>query len=167
MAQLDGPADEGFTPPDPEALLVAQRKAEILAEAAQVPVEPVRPNPDALLEQRRIEVKEAAAKEAENPTLTDAEEEEVVDLIHAGRKEKQFELFGRTILLRTLTIEEELKVSEITKQYMGTDGYPRAYRTAVVAAAIRLIDGELLFNPVSEPEFDRMIVKKFEKLLDW
>lgn len=140
MATMDGPPDDGLIPPDP----------------------------DALLEQRRIEVKEAAVKAAtEEPVLTDEEEDEVVDLVNAGKKEKFFEIFGRRIQLRTLTIEEELKLSEITKQYMGTDAYPRAYRTAVVAAAIRTIDGKLLFNPISEAEFDQIIVKKFEKLLDW
>lgn len=140
MATMEGPPDDGLLPPDP----------------------------DALLEQRRVEIKEAAEKAAtEEPVLTEVEEDEVVDLIYAGRKEKFFEIFGRKIHLRTLTIEEELRLSDITKQYMGTDAYPRAYRTAVVAAAIRTIDGKLLFNPISESEFDQIIVKKFEKLLDW
>lgn len=165
MASLDGPADDGLAPPDPEALLVAQRKAEIMAVAAQT--EPTPPDADALLQQRKLEVKEAARAAAENPELTDQEEDEAVDLIHAGRKEKFVDIFGRRIQLRTLTIEEELKVSEITKQYIGSDGYPRAYRTAVVAAAIRTIDGQLLFNPISESEFDELIRKKFEKLLDY
>lgn len=140
IATLDGPSDDGLLPPDP----------------------------DALLEQRRIEVKEATAKAAADPPpLTTEEEDEVLDLINAGRKERHIELFGRRIHLRTLTIEEELKVSEITKPYIGSDGYPRAYRTAVVAAAIRTIDGELLFNPISTEEFDRIIFEKFKKLLDY
>jgi hypothetical protein len=167
MAQLDGPADEGLAPPDPDALLIAQRKAEILAEAGVVTPQPTAPDPDALLEKRRAEVKEAAAKAEKEPVLTQDEEDETVDLINAGKKDVVFELFGRTIHLRTLTIEEELKVSEITKQYLQTDGYPRAYRTAIVAAAIRTIDGELLFNPISETDFDQMIAKKFQKLLDY
>jgi hypothetical protein len=139
MSTLDGPSDDGLIPPDQ----------------------------DALLEQRKIEVKEAAVKAEEDPELTVEEEDETVDLINAGRKEVHFTLFGRLIHLRTLTIEEELKVSEITKPFMQTDGYPRAYRTAVVAAAIRTIDGELLFNPISESEFDRIIFKKFEVLLGY
>lgn len=140
MASLDGPSDDGLIPPDQ----------------------------DALLEQRKVEVKEAAAKAAdEEPVLTPEEEDEVVDLVNAGRKERWPVLFGRKIHLRTLTIDEELKVSEITKPFIGSDGYPRAYRTAVVAAAIRTIDGELLFNPLSESEFDRIIAEKFKKLLDY
>ena len=140
MATLDGPSDDGLLPPDE----------------------------DALLEQRRIEIKEAAAKaDEEEPVLTDEEEDEVVDLINAGRKEKFVTVFNRRIQLRTLTIREELKVSDITKLYLGTDGYPRAYRVAVVAAAIRTIDGKLLFNPMSEAEFDDIIAKKYEILLDY
>lgn len=140
MATMEGPSDDGLLPPDQ----------------------------DALLEQRKVEAKEAAVKAAtEEPVLTDEEEDEVVDLINAGRKERFVEVFTRRIHLRTLTIEEELKVSEITKPYIGSDGYPRAYRTAVVAAAIRTIDGELLFSPISEAEFDQIIFKKFEKLLNY
>lgn len=165
MASLDGPPDDGLIPPDPDALLIAQRKAEIAG--AQTGVLTV-PNEDDLLEQRRAEINEAAGKAQEKlPELPPEEEDEVVDLIHAGRKETTFELFGRTIHLRTLTIEEELKVSEITKPYLGSDGYPRAYRTAVVAAAIRTIDGQLLFNPISTEEFSQLILKKYEKLLGY
>lgn len=137
---MDGPSDDGLLPPDQ----------------------------DMLLEQRRIEVKAEAEKaQAEPPTLTDDEESETVDLLYAGRKECWPVIFGRRLHLRTLTIKEELSLAEITKPYIGTDAYPRAYRTAVVAAALRTIDGELLFNPVSASEFDSLIVKKFEKLSDW
>lgn len=140
MASLDGPSDDGLIPPDP----------------------------DALLEQRRIEIKEAAEKAAtEEPNLTEEEEDEVVDLANAGRKDKFFEVFNRKIHLRTLTIGEELQVSDITKPYIGTDGYARCYRTAVVAAAIRTVDGKLLFNPIADSEFDQIIRKKFEILLDY
>lgn len=140
MASLDGPSDDGLTPPDK----------------------------DALLEIRKVEVKAAAEKAAtEEPVLTDEEEDELVDLINAGRKESFPVVFNRKIHLRTLTIEEELKVSEITSKYVGTDGWGRAYRTAIVAAAIRTIDGELLFNPISDTEFDQLIVLKFKKLLDY
>jgi hypothetical protein len=152
MASMEGPPDDGLLPPDPEALLTAQDPAD----------------PDALLEKRRVEIKEASAKaDEEVPVLTAEEEEEAVDLINAGRKESFPVIFGRKIHLRTLTIEEELKVSEITKQYIGSDGYPRAYRTAVVAAAIRTIDGKLLFNPIADFEFEQVIAKKFEKLLTY
>lgn len=137
---LDAPPDDGLLPPDP----------------------------DELLEQRRVEVKEAAAKAVEEePVLTPEEEDDTVELIYAGRKERYFTLFQRRIHLRTLTIAEELKVSEITKAFMGSDGYPRAYRTAVVAAAIRSIDGKLLFNPITEGEFDQIIAKKFELLIEY
>ena len=141
MATMEGPPDDGLVLPDQ----------------------------DALLEQRRIEVKEAAVKAEEEgaESLTEEEEDEAIDLISAGRKESWPVIFGRKVHLRTLTIAEELKVSEITKQYLNTDGYLRAYRTAVVAAAIRTIDDKLLFNPISETEFDRLIALKFNKLLDY
>lgn len=164
MASLDGPSGDGLIPPDSDAL-IARKKAEILSEIAQSI--PAPPDPNALLEKRRQEIREAAKAAEKDPVLTTEEEDEAVDLINAGRKEKFVELFGRMIHLCTLTIEEELKVSEITKPYIGSDGYPRAYRTAVVAAAIRTIDGQLFFNPMSDSEFEEIIRKKFEKLISY
>lgn len=125
----------------------------------------VAPDLDAILEKNREERKEEAKKSAKEPTLTDAEEMEFIELINIGRKERVVDVFGRKIHLRTLTIEEELQISEITKQYIGSDGYPRAYRTAVVAGAIRTVDGQLLFSPISDEEDDNIIRNKFEKLL--
>jgi hypothetical protein len=152
MASLEGPGDDGLVPPDPEALLEQQMNVD----------------PDALLAQRKAELAEADLKAlTDEPVLTPEEEEEVLDLIHAGRKEKHVTLFNRRIHLRTLTIEEELQVSQITKEFIGSDGYPRAYRTAVVAAAIRSIDGELLYNPLSTEEFKDLIRHKFKVLLDY
>src|SRR5512143_4050870 len=91
MTSLDGPDGDGITPPDA----------------------------DALLEARKAEIKEAAEKaEVEEPVLKEEEEDQAVDLIHAGRVEGYFEIFTRRIHLRTLTIEEELKVSDITKRYL-------------------------------------------------
>ena len=142
MASLDGPSDDGLLPPDVDE--------------------------DELLQKRIVEIKDAAAQaESDPPELTSEEEDEVVDLVNAGRKECWPVIFGRKIHLRTLTIEEELKISEITKPYIGSDGYPRAYRTAVVAAAIRTIDGKLLFNPLSVEDVDRIIVEKFNKLITY
>lgn len=140
ITTLNGPSDDGLLPPDP----------------------------DVILEQRKLEMKEAAVKAAADPPpLTVEEEDEVVDLCNVGRKQSWPVIFGRKIHLRTLTIDEELKVSEITRPYIGSDGYPRAYRTAVTAAAIRSIDGKLLFNPISAEDFENIIEKKFEVLLSY
>lgn len=137
---LEGPPDDGLVPPDANVLL----------------------------EQRKLEIEAEAEKAAESePELTEEEEEEVVDLLVAGKKDRVVTVFGRVIHLQTLTIAEELKVSQITKPYIGSDGWGRATRTAVVAAAIRTIDGELLFNPLSKSDFDEIISKKFDKLMDW
>lgn len=126
------------------------------------------PDADAILQKRVAEAKEIAEKaKREDPVLSEEEETEIIDLVHAGRKERVVQVFNRKIHLRTLTIEEELKVSDITRQFLGSDGYPRAYRTAIVAAAIRSIDNELLFNPISAEEMENIIVKKYEKLLGY
>jgi len=154
FTSLDGPGDDGIVAPDAEALLGA-KKADLTDQ-------------DKLLEARKIEAKAAAAKAAETDVeLTPGEEQKAIELIHVGRLERYVEVFGRTIQLRTLTIEEELKLSEITKHYLNTDGYARAYRTALVAAALRTIDGKLLFDPMSDVEFEQIIAKKFEILIGY
>ena len=44
-------------------------------------------------------------------------------------------------VVRTLTVNEKLEVSLITKPYMDTIGYGRAYKAAIVAAGLMTVDG--------------------------
>ena len=49
-----------------------------------------------------------------------------------------------TFIVRTLTVNEKLEISLITKDYVDTVGYGRAYRAAVVAAGLESVDGRAL-----------------------
>ena len=47
-------------------------------------------------------------------------------------------------VVRTLTINEKLEISLITKPYLDSIGYGRAYKAAVVAAGLMSVDGKEL-----------------------
>ena len=47
-------------------------------------------------------------------------------------------------VVRTLTINEKLEISLITKPYLESIGYGRAYKAAVVAAGLMSVDGKEL-----------------------
>lgn len=51
-----------------------------------------------------------------------------------------------TFVVRTLTVNEKLGVSLITKDYQDTIGYGRAYRAAVVAAGLQQVDERILLD---------------------
>jgi len=64
-------------------------------------------------------------------------------LLYLGHLEKEVTSIPfHTFTVRTLTVSEKLAVSLITKEYVDTVGYGRAYRAAVVAAGLQSVDGQ-------------------------
>jgi hypothetical protein len=99
--------------------------------------------------------------------LTEEEEQVFSDLLFIGRKEKLIHIAGHTILVSTLTTDVELQLGLLTKEFQGSDGYARAYKTAVVAASIKEVDGRPLYQSLSSEESDDVayvVRKKFEKV---
>lgn len=74
--------------------------------------------------------------------FTPEESEDFTNLLVVGRVSQTFNILGHEVELRTLSTEEDLAVGMITKDYIGTDSYNRAYKTTIIAAALRRIDEE-------------------------
>jgi hypothetical protein len=100
------------------------------------------------------------------PVYLDEEERANFEtLVTFGKKSKQAQVWGHTILISTLTVEEELGIGLLVKPYMNSDAYTRAYKTAVVAASIHEIDGQPVYMPLSAKEDNNAILrKKWEKI---
>lgn len=83
---------------------------------------------------------------------SDAEEgsvsEDTVSLINLGKISHSFNLWGHTIVIRTLRINEELEIGQLVALYKDTEHEDRAYITATVAAAIESVDGDPLYMPL-------------------
>lgn len=71
--------------------------------------------------------------------------QEFEGLLYLGHLEKEVtQIPFHHFVVRTLTVNEKLAVSLLTKDYVDTIGYGRAYRAAVVAAGLQSVDGRSL-----------------------
>ena len=81
-------------------------------------------------------------------------------LLYLGDLRKDFVWAGHTFSVRTLTVDELLRIGLLTQKYEGSIGADRAYVTAVVAAAVEEVDGKPLVTPLG-PETD-ILAEKFK-----
>ena len=75
-------------------------------------------------------------------TFPDEWKDEFEGLLFVGYLQKEVTRIPfHKFVVRTLTVNEKLEVSLITKPYMDTIGYGRAYKAAIVAAGLMTVDG--------------------------
>lgn len=98
--------------------------------------------------------------------LTPEESELFMSLVQVGRLTDTIKVFGHEIVISTISVDEDLQVGLLLKEYDGSAAFQRAYRTLVVAAAIRSIDGNPIISPLSLSEMDDAgkVKPKFEKM---
>lgn len=65
-------------------------------------------------------------------------------LTYLGYLEADVEIPYHSFKVRTLTTGEKIKVVQMIRELEDSIGYPRAYRAAVVAAGLTLVDGKPL-----------------------
>ena len=89
-------------------------------------------------------------------------------LTYLGYLADEFEVGGHRLSVRTLNTDALLEVGLWTQKFSGSLGESRAYSTAVVAAAIELLDGRPLHRPLGsgEPDF-AMRVAVVRKWYPW
>ena len=85
-------------------------------------------------------------------------------LLYLGHLEKEVTSIPfHTFVVRTLTVNEKLEVSLLTKDYVDTIGYGRAYRAAVVAAGLQSVDGRALVPSTTQKNILR---QKYEYVIN-
>lgn len=84
-------------------------------------------------------------------------------LTYLGHLEKEVKIPYHSFVVRTLTTGEKIKVTELIHHLENSIGYARAYRAAVVAAALVLVDGQPLL--VGSRKVDA-ISQKYQYLID-
>lgn len=100
-------------------------------------------------------------KEEAEETLAPQESAEFKNLLTLGRLTVTDDLAGHPVTIRTLTMDEDLAVGMVIKPYIGTDSYTRAYKTAMVAASVRDIDGLPVYTSIQDEQTLEVITKKF------
>lgn len=78
------------------------------------------------------------------PTFDDRYKDDFEGLAFLGALSKTFEWLGHRFTIRTLMVDEALHVSALVKEYQNTIGDGLAYRTAMAAMCVTLIDGKAL-----------------------
>lgn len=95
----------------------------------------------------------------EDPKENDIVSKELTSLINLGELKGTYSIRDTDIILKTLKMEDELKIGLLIDKYQRTLEEGRAYATAVVAAAIDSINGYPLV--ASAGPFDDLLAKKF------
>jgi len=84
-------------------------------------------------------------------------------LTYLGYLEGKVEIPYHSFTVRTLKVGEKIKVTEIIKNLEDSIGYARAYRAAIAAAGLVLVDGEPLL--VGSKKIDA-IAQKYQYITD-
>lgn len=88
--------------------------------------------------------------EGESGPFDQRYKEDFEGLAFLGALEAHFSYIGHKFVIRTLTVNELLAVSQIMKEHVGTVGEMRAHATAMVALSVQSVDGIGLPVPFEE-----------------
>ena len=86
-------------------------------------------------------------------------------LLYVGAMKKTVEYAGHKIVLKTLTQGEELRVGQLTREYVGTRVEMNATKMYMVAASIESVDGDSMLSGLYE-DVDP-ITTKADQLKKW
>lgn len=101
---------------------------------------------------------------ASEEVLTNEEANEFVEAIQLGAASGVADILGHEVEYTLLNIQQELEVARIISDFDNTAGRNRAYKTAVVAAAVDKIDGEYIYVPASPEQARKIIRHKFDTM---
>lgn len=115
--------------------------------------------------QESFDEAEVVSPEDEVTELDVEERKEFQSLLTIGRITKTIDVLGHPVVLKTMTVADELLVGLETQKYRGTEAFARAYQSAIVAATIVSIDKKQLYIPISQEESSsEVFAKKIEKI---
>lgn len=127
--------------------------------------DPQKPNPVMEEESPEQEPEVESAQEEETTTLSDEERLQFKTLLTIGQTTKEVDVLGHPVVMRTMTVSDELMVGLETEKYRNTEAFARAYQSAVVAASVVSLDGKPVYTPLSSEESDSEIfAKKLKKI---
>ena len=92
----------------------------------------------------------------------------LMGLLFLGYLEDEFDYAGHRFVIHTLTQGELLIASNLIERYESTIGRNRAYKASILACAVKSVDGQPLYQPLSESEAkEDMTRKAFDVVLQW
>jgi hypothetical protein len=102
--------------------------------------------------------------EPEEETPQDSELSlDVLGLLQLGKLTTKADIYGHEVVIRTLTVGEELEIGLLTEQFKNTSEDGRAYATAVVAASLISINRKPLpIKPLGPEDEVNALSYKFD-----
>ena len=115
------------------------------------------------------EIAEVPEEEEIVEYLTPEESDQFKSLMLVGRLSGTFVVYGHKIKLETTTVEEDIQLGMLVKKYQDSYAFQRAYRTAMVAAFLREIDGRPLVQSLGSfiGDDSTSVETKFDKLKEY
>lgn len=107
-----------------------------------------------------FEGEETGSEEGRTTELNERERQDFQSLLTIGQRSKTVDVLGHPVVLRTMTVTDELLVGLESKKYKGSEAFARAYQSAVVAATVNTIDGKQLYIPISTEESTAEVFEK-------
>lgn len=145
--------DELILPPETKGRRLDDESEDKVTETDSIPELPVEDAKPYIAPQENITV------------LTNEERESFRSLITVGRRSKTFELFDHQITITTLNTDDEIRVGMACKEHQDSQGFARAYQSAIIAAAIRTVDGKSFENTLIEnPSPDALFQDKLARV---
>lgn len=97
-----------------------------------------------------IEVPDALEilERGEEVELTPEEEDFFYTLSQIGKKEKTIQFWGHSAIITTLNNAEEIAIGFVLQPFKDLPTLNRAYKSCVVAASLKELDGEPVYHPL-------------------
>ncbi len=93
--------------------------------------------------------------------------DEFAGLLYIGALTKTFDWLGHRFVLRTLRTGELVQASLAVKDWAGSDGYLKAWQSAIVGAAVVSVDGRPLPPvPLTDQSEDTMVAVRARYVMD-
>lgn len=94
--------------------------------------------------------------------------DDITGLLTLGYLSARFTLFGHDFLVRTLKRGEKMDALSLAQEYDGTLAAAEAVETALLAAAVELVDGHPLTSALSADEKPIVRIRRnFIKITEW
>lgn len=104
--------------------------------------------------------------EPETVELTAEERRQFRTLLTIGKRTKTVPVFDHSVVIQSLSCDDELRIGLYVKDHRDSTGYSRAYQCATVAASIKSVDGEQWgVGLTTEPDPDSEFERKYKKVV--
>lgn len=119
--------------------------------------------------QERLEALQAEEQSGQEPETEQVEaspqERDIVTLLTLGKMEETFSLFSHEFRIKTLNMEEELKIEQLLTDQFSSVYNDKGYRVSLVAASLVLLDQEPLATALSPT--DDTFLRSYNKVKKW